>query len=93
VGINTGEVVMRTVETGGRVEYTPVGHVANLAARLQGVAPAGGIVISEERAVWSRATSNCMGWATRQRSQRAAQRLRGGGHRGVAGPFRTGSAR
>ncbi len=48
VGINTGEVVMRTVETGGRVEYTPVGHVTNLAARLQGVAPAGGIVISED---------------------------------------------
>src|SRR5713226_4753598 len=48
VGINTGEVVMRTVETGGRVEYTPVGHVANLAARMQSVAPAGGIVISEE---------------------------------------------
>src|SRR5712692_2389152 len=48
VGVNTGEVVMRTVETGGRVEYTPVGHVTNLAARLQGVAPAGGIVISED---------------------------------------------
>src|SRR5216683_1431757 len=47
VGVNTGEVVMRTVETGGRVEYTPVGHATNLAARLQGVAPAGGIVISE----------------------------------------------
>jgi len=31
VGIKTGEVVMRTVETGGRVEYTPVGHVTNLA--------------------------------------------------------------
>src|SRR5216684_4479920 len=48
VGINTGEVVMRTVETGGRIEYTPVGHVANLAARMQTVAPAGGIVISED---------------------------------------------
>ena len=48
VGVNTGEVVMRTVETGGRIEYTPVGHVTNLAARLQGVAPAGGIVISED---------------------------------------------
>src|SRR5216683_225185 len=48
VGLNTGEVVMRTVETGGRIEYTPIGHVTNLAARLQGVAPAGGIVISEE---------------------------------------------
>ncbi len=46
VGVNTGEVVMRAVETGGRVEYTPVGHVTNLAARLQGVAPAGSIVVS-----------------------------------------------
>src|SRR5713226_5101108 len=48
IGVNTGEVVVRTIETGGKVEYTPVGHVANLAARMQSVAPAGGIVISEE---------------------------------------------
>ena len=47
VGVNSGEVVMRAVETGGRVEYTPVGYVTNLAARLQTVAPAGGIAISE----------------------------------------------
>jgi class 3 adenylate cyclase len=39
---------MRTVETAGRVEYTAVGHVTNLAARLKGVAPAGGIAISED---------------------------------------------
>jgi class 3 adenylate cyclase len=48
VGINTGEVVLRMLHTGGHTEYTPVGHVANLAARMQSVAPAGGIVISEE---------------------------------------------
>jgi class 3 adenylate cyclase/predicted ATPase len=47
VGVNSGEVVMRTIETGGRVEYTPVGYVTNLASRLQTVAPAGGIAISE----------------------------------------------
>jgi len=47
VGVNSGEVVMRAVETGGRVEYTPVGYVTNLAARLQTIAPAGGIAISE----------------------------------------------
>src|ERR1700674_1583557 len=35
IGVNTGEVVVRTVETGGRVEYTPIGHTANLASRLQ----------------------------------------------------------
>jgi class 3 adenylate cyclase len=48
VGLHSGEVVMRAVETGGRVEYTPVGYVANLAARMQTAAPAGGIAISEE---------------------------------------------
>jgi class 3 adenylate cyclase/ribosomal protein L40E len=35
VGTNTGEVVVRTIETGGHTEYTPVGHVTNLAARMQ----------------------------------------------------------
>jgi predicted ATPase len=48
IGINTGEVVVRTVETGGKVEYTPIGHTANLASRLQTVAPAGSIAVSEE---------------------------------------------
>jgi len=48
VGINSGEVVMRTFETGGRVEYTPIGYVTNLAARLQTIAPAGGIAVGEE---------------------------------------------
>src|SRR5215831_6502923 len=48
IGVNSGEVVMRTVETGGRVEYTPVGHVGNLASRMQTVAPTGGIAISDD---------------------------------------------
>jgi len=48
IGINTGEVVLRMVHTGGHTEYTPVGHAANLAARMQSVAPAGGVVISED---------------------------------------------
>jgi class 3 adenylate cyclase/ribosomal protein L40E len=47
IGVNTGEVVVRTVETGGRVEYTPVGHTANLASRLQTIAPVGSIAVSE----------------------------------------------
>jgi class 3 adenylate cyclase len=48
IGINTGEVVMRTVQTGGHTEYSPVGHVINLAARMQNVAPPNGVVASEE---------------------------------------------
>src|SRR5712692_3130234 len=48
IGINTGEVVLRLIHTGGHTEYTPVGHAANLAARMQTVAPTAGIVISED---------------------------------------------
>src|SRR5690349_7782239 len=47
VGVNTGEVVVRTIETGGHTEYTPVGHVTNLAARMQTAAPVGSIAAGE----------------------------------------------
>jgi class 3 adenylate cyclase len=48
IGINTGEVVMRSVQTGGHTEYSPIGHVINVASRMESVAPADGIVVSEE---------------------------------------------
>jgi class 3 adenylate cyclase len=48
IGVNAGEVVLRLIHTGGHTEYTPIGHAANLAVRMQAVAPAGGIVISED---------------------------------------------
>src|SRR5450631_4259335 len=48
IGINTGEVVMRLVQTGGHTEYSPVGHAINLAQRMESVASTGSIVISEE---------------------------------------------
>jgi class 3 adenylate cyclase len=47
VGVNTGEVVVRSIQVGGHTEYTPVGHVTNLAARMQTAAPAGSIAASE----------------------------------------------
>jgi predicted ATPase len=48
VGINTGEVVLRPITTGeGHVEYTPIGHTTNLAARMQTAAPVGSIAVSE----------------------------------------------
>ena len=48
VGINTGEVVVRSISTGaGNVEYTPIGHTTNLASRMQAVAPTGSIAITE----------------------------------------------
>ncbi|MGO9263478.1 MAG: AAA family ATPase, partial [Candidatus Binataceae bacterium] len=47
VGVHTGEVVAYTVETGGKVEYRLIGHTANLAARLESIAPVGSIATSE----------------------------------------------
>jgi predicted ATPase len=48
VGVNTGEVVVRSISTGGgHVEYTPIGHTTNLASRMQTIAPTGSIAITE----------------------------------------------
>ncbi len=48
VGVNTGEVVVRSIATGdGHTEYTPIGHTTNLASRMQAVAPTGSIAIGE----------------------------------------------
>jgi class 3 adenylate cyclase len=49
IGVNTGEVVVRSITTGaGQTEYTPIGHTTNLASRMQAVAPTGSIAISED---------------------------------------------
>ena len=49
VGVNSGEVVIRSITTGtGHTEYTPIGHTANLASRMQVLAPTGSIAISEQ---------------------------------------------
>jgi class 3 adenylate cyclase len=48
VGVNTGEVVVRTLATGaGNAEYTPIGHSTSLAARMQELAPAGSIATTD----------------------------------------------
>ena len=48
IGINTGEVVVRALETGqGHTEYTPIGHSTNLASRMQTAAPVGSIAVTE----------------------------------------------
>src|SRR3984893_18282101 len=48
VGVNTGEVVVRSIATGAtQVEYTPIGHTTNLASRLQSIARTRSIVASE----------------------------------------------
>ncbi len=48
IGVNTGEIVVRNIETGERqVEYTPIGHTVNLASRMQAVAPIGSIAATD----------------------------------------------
>jgi class 3 adenylate cyclase/tetratricopeptide (TPR) repeat protein len=48
VGVNTGEVVVRSITTGaGQTEYTPIGHSTSLASRLQALANPGSVAISE----------------------------------------------
>src|SRR5215469_10171459 len=48
VGVDTGEVVMRSITTReGHTEYTPIGHAVNLASRIQGLARTGTVVASE----------------------------------------------
>ena len=34
IGVNTGEVVVRTIQTGAHPEYTPVGHVTQFGGAL-----------------------------------------------------------
>ena len=62
IGINTGEVVMRSVQTGGHTEYSPIGHVINVASRMQSVAPATASSSAKRRGVWSKAISSCAAW-------------------------------
>jgi class 3 adenylate cyclase/tetratricopeptide (TPR) repeat protein len=47
IGINIGEVVVRTIRTGTEhAEYSPIGHSTSLAARLQTLATPGSTVIT-----------------------------------------------
>src|SRR2546427_2404536 len=47
VGVNTGDVVLRAIRTDDlHTDYVPIGHATSLAARLQGLASGGAIVVS-----------------------------------------------
>jgi predicted ATPase/class 3 adenylate cyclase len=48
VGVNTGEVVLRSIRKDDlHADYTPVGHSIHLAARMESLASGGTIVVSE----------------------------------------------
>jgi len=47
IGVNTGEVVVRSIQTGAEhTEYTPIGHSTSLAAWLQSLATPGSTIVS-----------------------------------------------
>jgi class 3 adenylate cyclase/tetratricopeptide (TPR) repeat protein len=49
VGVNTGEVVVRSISTSeGHAEYTPIGHSTGLASRIQALAPTGSVAATEQ---------------------------------------------
>ena len=85
VGVNTGEVVVRTIETGGHTEYTPVGHVTNLAARMQTAAPEGSIAASEatQRLCEGYFEFRALGPTAIIRTRRPGRGVRGGACRGA----------
>ena len=79
IGVNTGEVVVRSISTGdGHIEYTPIGHTTNLASRMQALAPTGSIAISEQtrKFVEGYFAPQGAGSDQGQRRQRAGQRVR-----------------
>jgi len=49
IGVNTGEVVVRAIQTAaGHAEYTAIGHTNNLASRMQTVAATGTIAATDD---------------------------------------------
>jgi class 3 adenylate cyclase/tetratricopeptide (TPR) repeat protein len=48
VGLNTGEVVLRSIRTDDlHTDYVPIGHSTSLAARMESLATPGSVVVSE----------------------------------------------
>lgn len=46
--MNTGEVVVRSIETeDGHAEYSSIGHSTSLAARMPALAPTGSIAVTD----------------------------------------------
>lgn len=50
VGVNSGEAALSVLGTAGGRTHTAIGDTVNLAARLEGLAPAGGVAIGAETA-------------------------------------------
>jgi class 3 adenylate cyclase len=59
VGVHTGEVVAYAGEASGKIEYRLIGHTANLASRMESIAPPGSVAVSETTAKLCDGYSSC----------------------------------
>jgi class 3 adenylate cyclase len=48
IGVNSGDVIVREIGSHGHVAYPSVGDTVNTGARLEGLAPSGGVLIGAE---------------------------------------------
>ena len=85
VGVNTGEVVVRSIRKDDlHTDYVPVGHSTNLAARMEQLATPGSILVTDYTQTDGRLFRvEDLGSDPDQRRRRAAPRLRSPG-RGAA---------
>jgi class 3 adenylate cyclase len=72
VGVNSGEVLVRSVGSDLRMDYTAVGQTTHLAARLEQTAMPGSILISARDAAARRGL--CAGEAARSRTSEGPRR-------------------
>ena len=76
VGVNSGEAVVREMGGEGHVAYPVVGDTVNTGARLESLAPVGGVLIGAETygqlpdGAWSRPCRACGSRARTKRSTR-----------------------
>ena len=88
VGLNSGEVVVRSIGSDLHMDYTAVGQTTHLAARMEQLAMPGSVLLSADtlRLAEGFVEVKPLGPVQRQGAGRAGRGLRAGGGRGRRGP-------